>query len=245
MAREMRTAVITQPMLFPWPGFFEQLMLADCYVYLDDAQFSKGSFTNRIQLLRGDKRCWMTIPLAGKGSFQRISDLAAAGDDWKASHRMLVCQSLFGAPFADDALDILDTVYQHDALVDLLIASIEEPARYMGIGAAREVARSSKLGVSGASWRRVLDIVRNFRADQYVTGHGAADYLDHMAFEAGGVSVAYMRYSLTPWPRAGATFTPYVSILDLIANVGPQAATYLHPATVDWRTFLERERMPA
>ena len=60
----MATVVITQPMLFPWPGFFEQLMLADTYIYLDDAQFSKGSFTNRIQLLRGAERCWMTIPLA-------------------------------------------------------------------------------------------------------------------------------------------------------------------------------------
>ncbi|WP_083567197.1 WbqC family protein [Hyphomicrobium sp. CS1GBMeth3] len=240
----MSTAVITQPMLFPWPGFFEQLMLADTYIYLDDAQFSKGSFTNRIQLLRGGERSWMTIPLAGKGSFQKISELAAAGSDWKAGHRMLLRQSLLGAPFVDDALDILDRVYAHDTLLDLLISSIEEPARYMGIGAAREIARSSETGVTGTSWRRVLDIVRYFDGTLYVTGHGAADYLDHAAFEASGISVAYMRYSLTPWPRAGDAFTPFVSILDLIAYAGPQAAAYLHPSTVEWRAFLQRERMP-
>ena len=51
----MTRVVITQPMLFPWPGFFEQLCLADVYIYLDDVQFSKGSFTNRVQIEDGDR----------------------------------------------------------------------------------------------------------------------------------------------------------------------------------------------
>lgn len=240
----MTAVVVTQPMLFPWPGFFEQLALADSYVYLDDVQFSKGSYTNRIQVLRGSERAWMTIPLAGKGSFQRISELSAAGSAWKAGHRTLLRQSLLGAPYLDDALAIFDSVYARTSLIDLLIASIEEPARYMGLGADRRIARSSEMGVAGTSWRRVLDIVRHCRGTRYVTGHGAARYLDHEAFEAAGVDVAYMSYSRTRWPRPGGSFTPFVTVLDLIAHTGPQAARYLHPATVDWRVFLQRERMP-
>jgi len=112
----MTAVVISQPMLFPWPGFFEQLALADGYIYLDDAQYSKGSFTNRIQLLKGNDRCWMTIPLAGKGSFQKIQDLSATADNWRASHRSLLRQSLDGAPYIDDALAILDEVYANDSV---------------------------------------------------------------------------------------------------------------------------------
>ncbi len=70
-----------------------------------------------------------------------------------------------------------------------------------------------------------------------MTGHGAAGYLDHEAFEAAGVAVEYMAYSKTPWPRPEPVFTPFASILDLIANVGPGASEYLRPATVDWRAF--------
>jgi len=239
----MTTVVITQPMLFPWPGFFEQLMLADTYIYLDDAQFSKGSFTNRIQLLRGADRSWMTIPLAGKGSFQTISALQAAGDAWKASHRALVRQSLIGAPFLDDALAIFDSVYERAPLVDLLIASIEEPVRYMGIGAGRILARSSALGIAGTSWQRVLDMVRHAGGTHYVTGHGAARYLDHAAFAEAGVEVAYMDYSRTRWPQPGGSFTPYVSILDLIARTGPAARDHLNPATIPWRDFLQQETL--
>jgi hypothetical protein len=237
----MGTVVISQPMLFPWPGFFEQLMLADSYFYLDDAQFSKGSFTNRIQLLRGGERCWMTIPLAGKGSFQKISELGAANDEWKASHRSLLRQSLIGAPFLDDALAIFDTVYARSSILDLLIASIEEPARYLGIGSNRHIMKTSEIDVDGTSWRRVLDIVLHAGGNRYLTGHGAANYLDHQAFLREGVSVEYMNYSRTPWIQPGGSFTPYVSILDLIARKGPEARNCLIPATIGWREFLKEE----
>ncbi|MFX8397163.1 WbqC family protein, partial [Acinetobacter baumannii] len=88
---------ISQPMLFPWPGFFEQLMLADSYVDLVDVQFSKGSFTNRVQLKFPQERRWLTVPLAGQGSFRTIAALQAAAGDWRAQHRQLVQASLHDA----------------------------------------------------------------------------------------------------------------------------------------------------
>lgn len=41
-------------MFFPWVGFLEQLKLVDVYVFYDDVQFSKGSFTNRVQVKATD-----------------------------------------------------------------------------------------------------------------------------------------------------------------------------------------------
>ena len=234
----MTSVVISQPMLFPWPGFFEQLMLADTYVYLDDAQFSKGSFTNRIRLKHGDGTRWMTIPLAGGGTFQTIAALGAAEGPWRQAHRDLLAQSLAAAPFRDDALAILDRVYQHDQLCDLLIASIEEPARYLGVAPRQLVTRTSAIGVDGRSWQRVLDIVRHCGGTRYLTGHGASKYLSHETFESSGVAVDYMQYSCTPWPQCTANFSPYVSVLDLIGHTGPRAATYLKPATTPWRDFI-------
>ena len=133
----MSTVVISQPMLFPWPGLFEQRALADVFIDLDDVQFSKGSFTNRIQLKFPGERRWMTIPLEGKGSFQTIAGLEAAGEGWKKSHRDLLRQSLRDAPYLSAALDILDEVYRHNTLCDLLIASVDVPAAYMGLPAPR------------------------------------------------------------------------------------------------------------
>ena len=55
--------VITQPMFFPWAGLLEQLRMADIIVYYDDVQFSKGSFTNRVQIKTPFGKKWLTVPL--------------------------------------------------------------------------------------------------------------------------------------------------------------------------------------
>jgi WbqC-like protein family len=233
----MTAVVISQPMLFPWPGFFEHLSLADVYIDLDDAQFSKGSFTNRTRLKWGDACRWMTVPLKGSGTFTPIVDLEAEGTRWRESHRDMLAQSLKHAPFRDDAIAILERAYKHDRVCDLLIASINEPAHYLAI-APRCRKRTTRLDVPGRSWQRVLSLVQRFEGSLYITGHGAARYLDHAAFDAAGIAVKYMRYSLTPWPQGGNRFSPYASILDLIAWTGPRARNYLVPQTQDWRSFL-------
>ncbi|MET1756954.1 WbqC family protein [Novosphingobium sp. RD2P27] len=235
----MSAVVISQPMLFPWPGFFEGLMLADIYVDLDDVQFSRGSFTNRVQLKFPEGRRWLTVPLEGKGSFQPIAELQTAAGDWREQHRRLVQASLRDAPYLTDALVLMDEVYAREQLCDLLIASIAIPAAYLGITSGRRVC-SHELGIAGQSWTRVLDIVQHLGGNRYITGHGAAGYLDHRAFEAAGVSVDYIDYSCTPWPQGAGAFTPYVSILDLIAWTGPAAADYLKPRTLPWQAHLER-----
>ena len=51
----MKKIVISQPMLFPWIGIFEQIKLSDVYVHYDDAQLPQGrSFINRVQIKTKD-----------------------------------------------------------------------------------------------------------------------------------------------------------------------------------------------
>src|SRR5690606_21435204 len=48
--RGMTLVAIHQPNYAPWLGYFHKLAQADVFVFLDDAQFSKGSYTNRVQV---------------------------------------------------------------------------------------------------------------------------------------------------------------------------------------------------
>jgi hypothetical protein len=228
-------------MLFPWPGFFEQMALADVYFWLDDAQFSRGSFTNRTRIVHSGAVKWLSIPLAGKGAFQTIAELSPA-EDFRSRHVAFLKQAFAGAPYSALAMEIVDEVYARSSLCDLLIASVEVPAARLGLPLPGRRARASASGIGGESWRRVRDLVLSVGGTRYVTGHGAADYLDHEAFEAAGVAVEYMAYSKTPWPRSSAGFSPFASILDLVANVGEEAADCLRPATVPWRRFLTDRR---
>ena len=57
-----------------------------------------------------------------------------------------------------------------------------------------------------------------------------------------GIAVEYLHYRKTPYRQLHGEFSPYVSILDLIANVGQSGLQYIHSTTLPWRTFLQIER---
>ena len=86
---------------------------------------------------------------------------------------------------------------------------------------------------------RVLEYCKFFGANVYITGHGAANYMDFALFEAAGVDVRFMDYKRTPYPQLHGEFTPYVSLLDLLFNVGTAAAPgHLDSTTVGWKEFI-------
>ena len=59
----MKTVVISQPMYFPWIGIFEQIRLADVFVFYDDVQFTRG-FINRVQYKTPQGTGWITAEYA-------------------------------------------------------------------------------------------------------------------------------------------------------------------------------------
>ena len=238
----MTTVVISQPMYFPWVGFLGQLALADVMIWLDDAQFSKGSFTNRVQVKTQSGTKWMTIPLQGKGLATPINSLASANSDWKNSHRSLILQSLRANPFCEEALSCFDKACEETPVVDLLIASAELLG--MSVSATPSITlRSSDMAISGKGWERVLNLVQEVGGTEYITGHGAQHYLDHGAFDKAGIEVRYMAYNPKPWPQKFGDFSPYVTGLDLIsATPSNERASYIRPDSVHWKQFLEQQK---
>ena len=236
----MTTVVISQPMLFPWPGFFELIACADIFVHLDDAQFSKGSFTNRVQIKHENGLKWMTIPLKGKGQFQKINQLEPMGSEWRRQHRELVRLALAGAKNVEGSLELFDRAYKEESIVDLLISSVEQASLLINSSRPRLWLRSSQMQIAGGSWQRVLEIVKALGGSRYVTAHGALNYLNHEEFEHQGVSVEYVEYSKTEYLQLNGAFVPNVSIIDPLANLGERANEIIRPKTTPWSEFVER-----
>lgn len=94
------------------------------------------------------------------------------------------------------------------------------------------------MGIGGQSSRRVLDVVKQASGTHYITGHGARQYLDHALFEAEGVHVEYLDYQKQPYPQLHGEFTPFVSVLDLIGNLGKDGARVMVSGSVDWKAFI-------
>ena len=238
----MTAIVISQPMYFPWPGMHEQMRLADVYVGYSDVAFSKGSFTNRVQIKTATGSQWLTLPLLDAHLGRNIDEIRTdERQNWRRKHRMTLEQAYARAPFKPDMLNLVDEVFDScpgDSLCELTIKSMQVVHRYFGFEKPLRWQSSRELGIGGSGSQRVFDIVRHLGGDHYITGHGARHYLDHQLFDDGGISVDYLDYQKLPYPQLHGSFTPFVSTLDLVANAGPEGAHLIISPTRPWREFL-------
>lgn len=230
--------VISQPMFFPWVGMFEQILLSDQFIFYDDVQFSKGSFTNRVQIKTETGTKWLTVPLNKMINSDNINKVSILySKNWKQSHLSFLENTYKNHPFKKDVLDLVNSVYdmKHDNIAELSGATIIKVLEYFNI--EKEYLNSSNLPIYTKGSKRVLEIVQYFSGNTYVTGHGAKNYLKHSLFENNNIDVQYMKYKKNHYPQLFADFTPYVSILDLIANQGKDGIKYINSTTINWKEF--------
>lgn len=232
--------VISQSMYFPWVGLLEQIRLADCFIHYNDVQFTRG-FYNRVQLKTRGGSKWLTIPTRDYHRGQRIDEvLIDDGQNWRASHLRQIADALRGTPHLEDAVTLARSVLEQDfeTVGQLSRASIMALATYFSLTESTKFLDSSDLQVGGRSSQRLLDLVRAVGGDVYITGHGAANYMDHEIFEEAGVDVRYMEYQCVPYPQLHGEFTPYVTGLDLVANCGVEGLRSICSDTVGWKEFI-------
>ena len=233
---ERHTVVISQPMLFPWVGMLEQARLADTFVHYEDVQFSKGSFTNRVQIKTAQGATWLTVPLECVRHGSQIADIRVNDSTrFREKHLRTLQQSYARAPHCAAMMSVVEGVYRTRSpwLSDLAIASSEALWDVFDIRPTL-VLSSSSLGIGGGSSQRVLHICEALGATHYVSGHGGRNYLDHESFAERGISIGYMKYEMLEFAQQHGEFTPFVSALDLLANVGPQGRTVIASAASQW-----------
>ena len=67
----MKVAMM-QPTFLPWQGYFELIYQADCFIFLDDFQFSVQSYHQRNRLfVNRDQVGWYTVPVKKSNAFLR------------------------------------------------------------------------------------------------------------------------------------------------------------------------------
>lgn len=233
-------------MLMPWRGIFEQIRLCDTFIFYDDVQLPMGGgkgrgFITRVQIKSEEGIRWLSLPVKrshlGK---QLISESVFAHQDWRRQHLESIRQCYRHAPFFEMLYEsVICPIYefQTNSVSEFCMNSTTVLANQLGLAREWQISsRIDKTCLSDAS-ERLLELCRRFNASRYITGHGAMNYLNHELFDRAGISVEYMQYRLAPYPQLHGAFNPYVSIIDLMFNVGPDASCYLDSDSSYWKLF--------
>jgi hypothetical protein len=224
--------VILQPSYIPWRGYFDQINRADVFVFYDDVQYDKHGWRNRNQIKTAQGKQWLTIPVHSRGVVERSIPINRVEIDWSKpwnkTHWKAITSAYGRAPFFHKYSGLLEAFYQRrdlllaDFTIDLTIAL----ARELGIKHTRFM-RSSELQAEGQKTDRLLQILGQLGADNYISGPSAREYIEEQHFAQAGIRLEYMDYNYPEYPQLHPPFDPNLSILDLLFMTGPDAIRYI------------------
>jgi hypothetical protein len=227
------TVAVLQPGFLPWLGFFDQMSRSDWFVLYDDVQFDKHGWRNRNRIKTANGIAWLTVPVRHTGLHgQSILDAEIDNSrDWPrklvATLRQSYARARHLSPYVDELAGALSTPAK--SLFDLDLHLIRLMARWLGIDTP--ILRSSELGIGGGQTDRLVAICKHLGADRYLSGNAAQAYLDEELFRKAGISVVWQNYVHPIYPQLHGDFVPFLSAIDVIFNLGPDAPTLVRGET--------------
>jgi hypothetical protein len=217
---------ILQPGYLPWLGFFEQMHRSDVFVIYDDVQYDKEGWRNRnrIKTIHGIQ--WLTVPVHVHFEAHPLTkDIRIDnGVNWRKKHLASIRQNYSNAPFFKTYFNIFEHAYakEWEYLVDIDIYFIEKLAECLGMS-NKKIVRSSTLDVKGDRMGRLIHICKFFGADTFYEGASGKDYIDEKSFLSQGIWVEYQNYQHPTYNQIYGDFVPYLSVIDLLFNHGPES----------------------
>ncbi|MZR30630.1 WbqC family protein [Sneathiella litorea] len=225
----MRVAIV-QSNYIPWKGYFDMIASVDRFILYDDMQFTRRDWRNRNKIKTPQGMTWLTVPVLSKGKyFQAIKDTQIDGTAWAAKHWKSIETSYSRSQNFELMADIFKPTYEGEIpmfLSELNTQLIRKVCNFLGLNTIIESSADYQLA-EGPS-ERLLGLCEQVKADVYVSGPLARDYLDTAQFTSAGIDVEWFDYTGYPvYDQLWGEFEHGVSILDLIANVGLDTPSYM------------------
>lgn len=229
---ETMRAVILQPMYLPWMGYFGLIDIADVFVFYDDVQFVKRSWhqRNKIKMPNGNW-IWLTVPVIQNPDKKiNINEVMINNSiKWAEKHWKSIKHAYTKAPFFKDYAPIFEEIYKKEwtYLSNLNIALIEKISDLLGLKNDKKFIYSSELKVEGKKTDRLINILTKIGADEYISGPTAKAYIDSNKFKEAGITLYWYEFNHPTYPQLYGDFIPYMSVIDLLFNVGENALNYI------------------
>ena len=231
---------IHQPHYIPWLGYLDRMKRADLFVILDHVQFERRNFQNRTTILLEGEGKLLTVPVVQVSQKERIIEKAIDNSEggsrqWGPNHFKTLKYAYRKSPYFDQYAPRLQEILEArwERLVDLDLAMLDFVREAFNI--ATPTVRSSTMKAEGARSELLLNLCREIGPNTTVLGGlgGSRHYLNHEAFAAAGIGVAWQQFTHPTYPQcSGEAFVPGLMSLDALFNLGPAARNLQDASTV-------------
>jgi len=225
-----KKVAIVQSNYIPWKGYFDLINLVDEFILFDDMQYTRRDWRNRNIIKTPNGPLWLTIPVEVKGKYeQKIKDTTISDPAWARKHWASIVHNYSKAKYFPMHRDVFENLYlksEERFLSQVNYLFLSAICEILGIKTT--ISWSMNYNSANGKTARLVDLIKQAGATEYISGPAAKDYLDEELFRSEHIALQYMDYS--GYPEYNQLFPPFehqVSVIDLIFNEGPQAKAYL------------------
>lgn len=221
-------AVVNQPTYLPWIGYFAMMDKADTFVFYDDVQLSVQSWQQRNRIKTGNGVQWLTIPIVREQG-QRICDVAINyNTDWRKDHWETIKQAYSKAPYFKLYAPYIEEIYRVKwfLLSDYTVYIVRIMAMLLDIKMPSTYT-SSAIFTTGSKTDRLISLLKNIGATEYVSGLAAKKYIEPEKFDKAGIDLKWFDYEHPVYPQIRDGFVAYLSAIDLLFNTGDKAIEFI------------------
>ncbi|MDD2696646.1 MAG: WbqC family protein [Candidatus Pacebacteria bacterium] len=223
-----KIVAIHQPNYLPWLGYFDKIQRSDIFVFMDNVQYSRGTWINRCQLKNNEGKQWLTIPVITAGVFgQKIKEAKIDyKTDWISSHLGAMETNYKKAPYFDKYYPYIKEILEQkiENLADLNMKLIKKIAELLKF--KTKFIKGSELNVVGNATDLLINIVRATGGDSYLCGGGAEGYQEDAKFAENGLKLIYQNFKHPVYKQMFEGFIPGLSIIDYLFNKGNELINY-------------------
>ncbi len=218
-----------QPGYLPWLGFFELMANCECFVLLDDVQHTKKDWRSRNRIRTKDGCAWLTVPVYTKNKrFQLINEVEINNSiSWRKKHLRAIEINYSRARYFSKYFPYLEKKYYCDwrYLVDFNVELIIFLKEKLGIKIP--VFKSSLLNIDGTKEIKIINICKKLGAQELYDSKAASTFLNANKFQKENIRVEFQDYSHPVYEQMYKPFMPYMCIIDLLLQYGPDSLNIL------------------
>jgi len=235
-----------QPGYLPWLGFFDQIARCDVFILYDDLPYRKDTWRNRNRIRTPQGWCWLSVPVHNDGLLQKTIREVEIREErqWRRRHwRALQC-NYARAPFFPAYEAFFAKLYEQRwrFLIDLNVAIIRYIVEVLGL--QTRLVISSETGLEreflGVRTRvrdptgRIAFLCQRLGADCFLEGALGRTFMEPARLTPVGITMEFHDYrhpryrqQFSHYAQLCGGFIPYLSVIDLLFNHGPESLDIL------------------
>ncbi|KAB2878372.1 WbqC family protein [bacterium] len=221
---------IIQPCFVPWLGYFEQMAVADIFVYLDDVQYTKKDWRNNNQLKSPYGVKPIHVPVGNASRSTLIHEaLISYNSKWEDDLINKITEWYKKAPFFEEIMGIIKPIVfgKYEKLVDLNYRLNSAICNYIGINTPISYASNIPKKATERN-SRIVEICTHFTGvDLLYDGKSAQSFIDIELFKQNGITVIFQDYIQSSYRQLWGDFVPYMSVIDVMMNCGKESKNIL------------------